>query len=365
MIRVWRIAVGLVAAVVLGAAAEGTDADLRAQLGPAGSWLAQNPPDGTNAPARRARMAVLQAAGDRLSALDYRDYARSWETNKPLADLLEAKHPVLRYLRDATAGALKEIRQTQVREGLAVWFIYNMGYVFKTPSACFGIDLDGRGVEQLAPDLDFLLNTHEHGDHVHEPLFREMLARNKPVVTRWYPGSLLVSQSTNLVFGEVLVRIDIGDHHREQPRQRNNMLMFEVECGPSANRAVIYHSGDGNNIEKMRPAKPASVFILHTSVGMSVPDAIRHVKPKMTFVSHVMELGHSPLPPHAWRWSYDYAFEVIRDIPEREATVLTWGERWLAPGTSLQPARRAQTGQIETPCREGGDGGVADPGQQF
>ena len=336
MIRVWLVAVGLVIAAVRGAAAQEPDAELRVRLERARAWLSQHPLEGANAQARRESMAAIQAAGDRLSALDYRDYARSWETNKPLADLLEARHPVLRYLRDATAGALEEIRQTQVREGLAAWFIYNMGYVFKTPRTCFGIDLDGRGVEQLAPDLDFLLNTHEHGDHVHEPLFREMLAQNKPVVTRWYPGSLLVSQSTNLVFGEVRVRVDIGDHHREQPRQRNNMLMFEVECGPSANHAVIYHSGDGNNIKKMRPAKPVSVFILHTSVGMSVPDAIRHVKPKMTFVSHVMELGHSPLPPHAWRWSYEYAFEVIRDIPQQEATVLTWGERWLAPGTSLR-----------------------------
>jgi hypothetical protein len=329
------VAVGVMFVAVRGWSAEVSDTELRVQLGQARSWLVQNPPDGTNAPARRERMAVLQAAGDRLSALDYRDYARSWETNKPLADLLEAKHPVLRYLRDTTAGTMEDIRRTHVREGIATWFIYNMGYVFKTPRTCFGIDLDGREVEQLAPDLDFLLNTHEHGDHVHEPLFRAMLAQNKPVVTRWYPGSLLVSQSTNLVFGEVRIRVDIGDHHREQPRQRDNMLMFEVDCGAAANHAVVYHSGDGNNMGKMHPAKPVDIFILHTSVGMSVPDAICSVKPKMTFVSHVMELGHSPLPPHAWRWSYDYAFDVIRDVPEREAAVLTWGERWLAPGTLL------------------------------
>ncbi len=336
VIRVRMIAFGLLMVALFGLAAEGPDAGRLDHLGQARNWLVSNPPDGTNASARRERMALIQAAGDRLSALDYRNYARSWETNTPLADLLEARHPVLGYLRDAIAGAIGEIRRTQVREGLAVWFIYNMGYVFKTPRTCFGIDLDGRGVERLAPELDFLLNTHEHGDHVHEPLFRAMLAQNKPVVTRWYPGSLLVSQSTNLVFGEVLIRTDLGDHHREQPRQRDNMLMFEVDCGPSANHAVIYHSGDGNNIDKMRPAKPVGLFILHTSVGMSVPDAVRHVKPKMTFVSHVMELGHSPLPPHAWRWPYDTAFDVIRDLPEREATVLTWGERWLAPGTSLQ-----------------------------
>jgi hypothetical protein len=335
MTRGLWIAAGLVAAVVWGAAAEGTDADLRAQLGQAQSWLAQNPPDGTNAPARRERMAVLQAAGDRLSDLDYRAYARSWETNTTLADLLEARHAVLGYLRGATEKALDEIRSTRVREGLAVWFVYNMGYVFKTPRACFGIDLDGRGVERLAPDLDFLLNTHEHGDHVHEPLLRAMFALNKPVVTRWYPGSLLVSQSTNLVFGEVRVRVEIGDHHHEQPRQRDNMLMFEVDCGPSANGAVIYHSGDGNNIEKLRPARPVVILILHTSVGLPVAETIRRVRPQMTFVQLVRQHLADFVEPRVPAGGMQMPCVFIRDIPEREATVLTWGERWLAPGTSL------------------------------
>lgn len=84
-------------------------------------------------------------------------------------------------------GGEAVIRVRMIAAGLAVWFINNMGYVFKTPRTCFGIDLDGRGVERFEPELDFLLNTHEHGDHVHETLFRAMLAQNKPVVTRWYP----------------------------------------------------------------------------------------------------------------------------------------------------------------------------------
>ena len=334
----WRLGIAFVVALAaaFNVAAEAPDAALRGQLAQAGDWLRQNPPDGTNATARRERMAVLQAAGDRLTALDYRDYARSWATNALLADRLEAQHPVLGYLRDALAAAADDIRRTRVREGLAVWFLYNMGYVFKTPCACFGIDLDGRGLERLAPDLDFLLASHEHGDHVHEPLVLAMLAQGKPVVTRWFPGSLLANQCTHLVFGEIQVRIEIGDHHYEQPRQRDNMLMFEVDCGPAAGHAVVYHSGDNSQIKKIRSARRVDLFIPHVSVGLPIADAIRKMDPGMTFVSHVMELGHSPLPPHAWRWRYDYAFETIRDIPERKAAVLTWGERWLVPGTSVQ-----------------------------
>jgi hypothetical protein len=52
-------------------------------------------------------------------------------------------------------------------------------------------------------------------------------------------------------------------------------------------------------------------------------------------VSHVLELGHSPTPPQAWRWSFDHAFKTIPNVPEPKATVLTWGERWLLPGTEI------------------------------
>jgi L-ascorbate metabolism protein UlaG (beta-lactamase superfamily) len=314
-----------------------TNATQWVQLGQARQWLSQNPPNGTNAVERRKWMVPIQNACDQLSSSNYWDYVSTWGTRKAQADQLEKVTPALRYLHAASADAMAEIRHTQVRQGVAVWFLYNMGYVFKTPKACFGIDLFGRDVEKLAPDLDFLLISHEHGDHSVPPLIKAMVDKRKPVLTRWQAGTTIVTQGTNCQFGEVHVKVDIGDHGRGQKDQQNNMLMFEVDCGPSANGVVIYHSGDASNYEKMRPSKPVDIFIVHVGVGgMSVPKAIRHLKPKMTLVSHVLELGHSPTPPQAWRWSYDYAFNVIRDIPEKEATVLTWGERWLAPGTLLK-----------------------------
>jgi hypothetical protein len=39
------------------------------------------------------------------------------------------------------------------------------------------------------------------------------------------------------------------------------------------------------------------ILILHTSVGCLFRMRSVYVKPKITFVSHVMVLGHSPLPP--------------------------------------------------------------------
>ncbi len=54
-----------------------------------------------------------------------------------------------------------------------------------------------------------------------------------------------------------------------------------------------------------------------------------------------MELGHNI---DQWRWSYEYAFDVIKDIPENQATLLTWGERYVLPGTVIQDGAASSKG---------------------
>lgn len=301
-------------------------------------WLWKNPPDGKNRGERRKRMAVIQAACDKLEPADYQSYTMSWGKDDA-ALALEKEHPALYYLQKATAHALDDISNTKVKQGLAIWHIYNMGYVFKTADACFGIDIHMRESERLADILDFLLITHEHSDHSSGALIDSMIAAQKPVITRWRDGTTIIDKPSDFKFGNCRVKVDIGDHHYKQLDQRNNMLMFQVDCGKSANNYTIYHSGDGSNFRKMTPDQKVDIFIVHVEVGMSVKDAIGHIKPRMTLVSHVLELRHRPKPPNAWRWSFNSAFDRIRNIPENEATVLTWGERWLAPETILQGAR--------------------------
>ncbi|MCK5737814.1 MBL fold metallo-hydrolase, partial [bacterium] len=182
---------------------------------------------------------------------------------------------------------------------------------------------------------DFLLITHAHRDHSSKPLIEAMVAAGKPVITRWYPGTTIVEKPCEFKFGSCRVKVDIGDHHYELGNL-DDMLMFQVECGEGANNCTIYHSGDDSNFHKMQPDRTVDVFILHVSVGMSVEAAIGHIKPRQTLASHVLELGHRPKPPNAWRWSFDDAFEKIRNIHAGEATVLTWGERWLLPQTILK-----------------------------
>ncbi len=321
----------------------------RAELDEVRQWLWENPPDGTNRADRRKRMAVIQKACEQLSSSVFdHEYYKDYSTYPTRTDAkMEADYPALYYLGRATDQAMDDIRKTRVKKGLAVWFLYNMGYVFKTPEKCFAIDIHNRGTERLARDLDFLLVTHVHSDHRWDMLLKQMLEAGKPVLTNLsdrarthldLPSGTMVNKPSEFRFGDIRVKVDIGDHGWGSSV---DVLMFQVDCGESANNYTIYHTGDAANVAKMRPDKEVDIFIVHAGLdtaglSTSVKQAIRHLKPRLTFASHVLELGHSPKLPHVGRVPFDCAFWTIRGIPTNEATVLTWGERWLAPGTVLE-----------------------------
>ncbi|MCX5759373.1 MAG: hypothetical protein NTU83_12875 [Candidatus Hydrogenedentes bacterium] len=138
-------------------------------------------------------------------------------------------------------------------------------------------------------------------------------------------------------FGPIRIKVDIGDHTPRNPDGRDNMSMYQIDCGESANGAVIYHSGDGANYDKMTPDKPVDIFIPHVACsGMIVADAVRRLNPKFALISHILELTHAK---GGARWSYEYSFDAIKDLPESQARILVWGERWTLPGTQLDSAQ--------------------------
>ncbi|MCX5759374.1 MAG: glycerophosphodiester phosphodiesterase family protein [Candidatus Hydrogenedentes bacterium] len=142
-------------------------------------WLWEHPTDGTNASARREHMAVIQAAADECP----NDIAERFLLNLPEAASSMERYGILHGLQRASDHAFDDIRRTRVKSGLALWLLYNMGYVFKTPDACFAVDICLRDARRLAGVLDFLLITHPHPDHFTGGLGREMIARGKPVVS--------------------------------------------------------------------------------------------------------------------------------------------------------------------------------------
>ncbi|GAB4124352.1 MAG: hypothetical protein Kow001_21290 [Acidobacteriota bacterium] len=99
------------------------------------------------------------------------------------------------------------------RDGLAVWWTGNAGWLIKADDFLVGIDLD-LGTEnkikpppvragELAPELDVALVTHHHGDHCHVPTIRA-LAQNRR--TRFVlPPKCLAQVGSGVVEPERLV----------------------------------------------------------------------------------------------------------------------------------------------------------------
>ena len=93
-------------------------------------------------------------------------YNRNWDW-VGIADM--ELNGTLYYYRQSFNKVRNEIKKTKVAPGtVAIWSLYNMGYIVKTPSHLFGIDITHKHIEEIAKDLEFVLVTHKHGDHTNQ-----------------------------------------------------------------------------------------------------------------------------------------------------------------------------------------------------
>ena len=99
---------------------------------------------------------------------------------------MEKADPILIYYRSAFDRVLEDIKNSSVEEGtVELWQLYNMGYVIKTSSGCFAIDISHRWAKELAPYIDFLCVTHNHADHYNKELIQAMFDLGKPVLSNY------------------------------------------------------------------------------------------------------------------------------------------------------------------------------------
>lgn len=237
--------------------------------------------------------------------------------------------PALRRYDEAFDKVVAEVRSTVVPEGMlpAVWFLYNMGIVVKTPHTVFGIDIAHRKGTLLVPLLDFALVTHNHDDHVDAAFLEAMDGAGKTVVSNFFdnygalrggrmPGGYTHGGKT-FKLGDTTVLTASSDHNGYLV---DFTLAFEIHVGVW----TLYHTGDSANLEKLRPVRTPDLWFVHPRCGIDSAEAAQTFHPRRTILGHTCELGHDK-----WRWTLADAGEDAARLQGEgfEVVVPIWGDR--------------------------------------
>ena len=271
------------------------------------------------------RMEVLNEIQAIVNKLPNKDWGFFCQTNHPTparANFYRKKYEAIRLLEEAFAQQKKNILNSKAISGEVLLFhIYNMGYVVKTPTATFGIDVRHPQARELADTLDFLLITHHHADHFDYPLIIEMQKRGKPVVSNFLNNDFNTWNKSEFTFGEIAIKTKPCDHNKNLPKF---VITYEIDCGKTTNNCILYHTGDAWDYKELTPTQTPDVFIPHLEI-VDVHKAAEQFKPKAILMSHILELGH---PPKGSRWKISFGLRRCKESPCKNAFLPLWGETY-------------------------------------
>lgn len=280
-------------------------------------------------------LGIIQREINNFPASEWTAFGKNW--NWVNIDDLEYEGPLYFY-RQAFNKVRKEVKKTKVPYGsVAIWNVYNMGYVVKTPTRTFGIDIVHKHIEELLPFLDFMLITHKHNDHTDGHTRNQMALAgvkaiagyhlNKPCV---WQGKLLtweyVEEIDSIQIGDVTINCRRVDHNKAD-WGKNFVTTYEIDCGPSTGNTVIYHTGDAHNYRQLEVAQNPDIFIFHMAVGLNIQKALDKIRPKYAIFSHAWELGHNV---DKYRWTIDDVLKAVHQVTGYESSRLLypcWGDR--------------------------------------
>ena len=267
--------------------------------------------------------AALQAEIDEVTPQDFKAYLDAeWDW------FGLTRKAALQRLDDAFDKVLAEVKSTVVTDKPAVWLVYNMGVIVKTKETCFSIDLKHRKAPEIAPLLDFALITHNHGDHFTEEFYKAMNGAGKTVISNfkdnygtknWSKDGGYTRAVKTFKIKDVEVRTSLTDHNGYLV---DFTTVFEVHVG----NYTICHSGDCSNVAKLNPTRRPDLWIVHPYCGLQAAEGVRKMKPQLTAMAHLNELGHAR---DRWRWTWADGFKAKSQAEEAggAAIVPVWGER--------------------------------------
>ena len=270
---------------------------------------------------RREAMKEMQTYADTFTHTQFKEYLATPAGSDQERNI--GQSGLMKFYNMALEKLLTEIPATKVKKGeVAVWQLYNMGYVIKTKTQCFGIDLYHKYAEKLVPMIDFLLITHNHGDHHDKHLVAEMGKQGKPVYSNFLNNGYQVTTGDSFSIGNISVKVTTVDHNATL---KNFVNTYEVNCYAGKGKDyVMVFTGDAHNYQQLNPTGKVDVFIPHLAVGLNMAEAVKKINPTEVLMSHILELGHAITK---WRWSYEYGINECVKLQRPGVYLPVWGEK--------------------------------------
>lgn len=242
---------------------------------------------------------------------------------------LKTNNPLLKFYDETLDRVKQDVINTQVSPGnVAVWYLYNMGFIIKTPTACFGVDIHHRRAVELAEVLDFVAITHNHLDHQSIPLLREMNRLNKPIISNFFENRFYTKEIEHTHrIADVTICCGEADHHSKKLAKFT--MPLEIIC-PTGNRNfVFFTSGDcSDEIYLHRKSEQIDLYAVHPFCGMKAVQAAKKLTPRMTFLVHLLEMSHEV---DRWRWTVENgrSEQKIFDQEKLNSYIPVWGEKFI------------------------------------
>ena len=270
---------------------------------------------------RRATMAEMQTYVNTFTHTLFSEYMTAPAGSDKVAGI--EQWGLMKYYNMALEKLLAEIPATKVKKGeVAIWQLYNMGYVVKTNTQCFGIDLFHKYAEKLAPMIDFLLVTHNHADHKSPKLFAELERQGKAIYSNFLDNGHKVTTGDEMTIGNISIKVNTVDHNKTL---KNFVNTYEVNCYAKKGKPyTILITGDAHNYEQLNATGKLDLFVPHLAVGLNMAEAVKKLNPKEVLMSHILELGHAI---NKWRWSYEYGLNECEKLQREGIYMPVWGEK--------------------------------------
>ena len=278
---------------------------------------------------------VIQREFNNFNVADWKAFDKC-QNSEQIAEMESKGTPY--FYRMAFDKVLKEVKSTKVAEGKVVlWNVYNMGYVVKTPTHTFGIDVVHKHIEELAKELDFMLITHKHNDHGDGHTRNQMAFAGVKAIAGFelakpcvWQGKLLAWEYVDLIdsiqIGDITINCRRVDHNKEE-WGKNFVTTYEINCGPASGNTVIYHTGDAHNYRQLEVSQKPDIFIFHMGVGLNIQKALDKIQPEYAIFSHAWEMAHKV---DKFRWTIDDVLKSVNKIKGHDRSHLLypcWGDK--------------------------------------